>query len=658
MASNGLHPRALRTAPIHSAGHAPAMHAADPAAETYGHPSYQQLLDALGSVADGLLLFDRDDRLVYKNPAADLLVAEPGALTPGMSFEDYIWTCVRAGRIADANGCEAAWVADRLARHRRAEGVAEQQHADGRWLRISENRTRDGGTVSVYADITAVKRREQAERNTAALLRATLDNTTHGITVVDSDYKLVLWNRRACEVLDLPLELFERPGVGLEDVLRFNANRGDYGPGDPEEQVRARMTLARRNEAHEFERTRPDGTTLLVSGKPLPGGGFVTLYSDVTAWRQAERALRESHDRYSKLVEALSEGIAIYKQGEICFVNEAGARILGAGSPEQLLGRRVIDFVAESHRPLAREGTTELLRTGQRVSSQALDLLTLDGKAVPCEVEAARYIDGGETAVQVVFRDVTERRQSEQELRGARDAAEAANRAKSEFLANMSHELRTPLNAVIGFAEIMAGEMLGSLAPRYREYAQDIRESGNHLLSLINDILDLSKAEAGKLELREERCRLSDLVESCLRLLRERARRSDIELAILLDWDPVLEADPRLMKQVLLNLVSNALKFTTEGGRVSIRSRRLPDSALAIEIADTGIGIAPENLRRIMEPFQQVDSALSRKYGGTGLGLPLARTMLELHGGALTLESAEGVGTTASVVLPATRIVS
>jgi PAS domain S-box-containing protein len=256
--------------------------------------------------------------------------------------------------------------------------------------------------------------------------------------------------------------------------------------------------------------------------------------------------------------------------------------------------------------------------------------------------------------------DITALQAREEALIKAKEVAELANRAKTEFLANMSHELRTPLNAIIGFSEIMKQEILGALGnEQYLNYSSDIHASAEHLLRLINDILDIAKIEAGGHRLIEEEFHPRGIMESVGRLIAERCYRAGQRFTVdCEDSLPDLFADQRKIKQVLLNLLSNATKFTAEGGRIELSAALQEDGAFVFTVSDSGIGIAPEDMEKAFAPFEQVDSCLSRQYEGTGLGLPLSLGLMRLHGGTLELESDPRQGTKARAILPARRVLS
>jgi signal transduction histidine kinase len=243
------------------------------------------------------------------------------------------------------------------------------------------------------------------------------------------------------------------------------------------------------------------------------------------------------------------------------------------------------------------------------------------------------------------------------ELNIAKQSADNANRAKSEFLASMSHELRTPLNAILGFSEVIKEELFGPVGlAKYVDYAQDVHNSGQHLLDLINDILDISKIDAGKLELREENISVAGLITDSVSLVRERALKSGVGLEILPAADlPMLIADKRLMKQILLNLLSNAIKFTPAGGRVTVKSALDNLGGLRITVADTGIGMNAADIATAMSPYGQIDSRISRKHQGTGLGLPISRSLAHLHGGEIEIDSKPGKGSHITLVMPPQR---
>jgi two-component system, cell cycle sensor histidine kinase PleC len=272
-----------------------------------------------------------------------------------------------------------------------------------------------------------------------------------------------------------------------------------------------------------------------------------------------------------------------------------------------------------------------------------------------------------EKTLMVAVRDLQRERQTAEEqsqrlaeladkYASEKTRAEAANRSKSEFLANMSHELRTPLNAIIGFSEMMTAELFGPLgAPKYGEYVSDIRKSGQFLLDVINDILDMSKIEAGRFDLEYSKIDLAGLIDESMRLIGPRAADSKIRIKTDIDPETRFEADRRALKQIVLNLVSNAVKFTPEGGKVTIASKT-ENGKVRLSIADTGIGIPARDIEKLGRPFEQVENQFTKSRGGSGLGLAISRSLAELHGGQVKISSTVGKGTTVEVVLPVQRL--
>jgi len=270
---------------------------------------------------------------------------------------------------------------------------------------------------------------------------------------------------------------------------------------------------------------------------------------------------------------------------------------------------------------------------------------------------AGRYA-GVASALSLLQLNLARTARRKREAEEARHAAESANRSKSRFLAVMSHELRTPLNAIIGFSDLMQSQSLGPLQPaKYREYAEDIHVSGQNLLGVINDILDMAKIEDGKMVLFEEPIDLGEQISAATRFVAERARQSQVAL----DRDiaqglPPLFADQRSVRHILLNLLANAVKFTPGGGRVTVRALRTPDRGLALAVADTGIGMSAEHIEIALTPFGQVANEYTRRHDGTGLCLPLVKSLAELHGAAFRIDSTLGIGTTVSIAFPAERV--
>ncbi|HTZ76974.1 MAG TPA: ATP-binding protein [Stellaceae bacterium] len=374
-------------------------------------------------------------------------------------------------------------------------------------------------------------------------------------------------------------------------------------------------------------------------------------------------ALRTADERFAALAASIP-GVVYQRRvspdGDIryTYISEGAYDLFGVPAEEILADPKAL-FAC--HGPSYREDFRERLLEASKTLSiwdVEAEIISRDGtRKWTHAIARPKQMPDGSVLWDGVILDATRIARREQELMHAKERAELENRGKSEFIATMSHELRTPLNAIIGFSDIMAQELHGPLgSASYRGYARDILESGKLLLSIINDVLDISKVESGKIELHEEAIDLAQLAGSLLRLTRERAETAGVALAAEVpDGLPLLRADERLIKQIMSNLLSNAIKFTPKGGRAVLRAACDDSNALALSVEDTGIGIAPEDIPRALERFGQIDNSLSRRYAGTGLGLPLVKAFAELHGGRFELESAPAVGTTAIVRFPAAR---
>ncbi len=390
---------------------------------------------------------------------------------------------------------------------------------------------------------------------------------------------------------------------------------------------------------------------------------FVGTLRDISERKEAERALLESEARFRSMVTNVPG--AFYRtelDGRTLFMSDGIETITGYAAGEFLdtpiqQGRH---FLYEEDAPLVEAALNACLRTGEPFSVEyrirhadgSMRWLHELGQAMPDPGNGQpRWIDG-------FVLDITERKTADALVHAARDEAERANKAKSQFLAGMSHELRTPLNAVIGFSEAIRTEMVGPIGnPKYVAYAKDINDSGCHLLELINDLFDMSKIETGHTELIEEHVSIEELVGASLSMLRQRAEENGVTLESTLPENaPNLYADRLKLKQVLINLLTNAVKFTPEGGTVRLDVIEDIDGGIEFRVSDTGIGMAPEEIPMALEQFGQVDGSKPGTREGTGLGLPISKSLVELHEGRFEIESAPGEGTTVRVILPGQRV--
>ena len=515
-----------------------------------------------------------------------------------------------------------------------------------------------------FAGAWAIQRGRIAQRDKSAasieterrLLLESVQVTPTPFALYDADDVLVTSNASYRDLHEPAFSTVPRP-IRYRDLMRAVAER-TLPPERVETAVEERVAAQRNADGTPHDRFYPNGHWLRVNKVRTASGATAGFASDITELKQRESELVASEARLRDFAETASDWFwETDLMQRIVFVSD---KVSAHGvDPRRWLGRSLGEICVSSNTEPDKLGSfLSLLRdcapfrdlTLQFAVEDEADLL----RYVSLSAKAVHGADGSFLGYRGVGRDVTSTIENARILKEAVERAEIANRAKSQFLANMSHELRTPLNAILGFSDIMRlGLVPGEAPPVHRGYAADIHSSGTHLLELINDLLDLAKIEAGKIDLSDELIEVGGLVGEVATIMAEQMARGGLTFVQKLDPNlPQLVADARSLRQILFNLLSNAIKFSTDGGRVTVALSRASPEAVRLSVSDTGIGIAERDLPRLMQPFTQVDNAHSRRHKGTGLGLTLVRTLAELHGGQVTIESQLGRGTSVHIDLP------
>jgi PAS domain S-box-containing protein len=510
-------------------------------------------------------------------------------------------------------------------------------------------------TISQHLDRTERVRAKEALERSEARFRAFVEHSPAQISIKDTDGRYLVFGPRRADKWGVRPE--DAIGKTVRDILPKEV--ADRFAAQDREVVETGRVLET-EEVHSM----PGGRYVSHSIKfPIRDAqGDVTaigvISADITARKQAEEALERSQARFQAFVDHSPAQINIKDtQGRYVVFSAMSARRWGfppehalGKTPRELFPEEIADRYAAQDRIVLESGRTVVEEVAVPVAGVPRVLLITKFPVLDMR--------GAVSAVGSVAIDITERKQAEVALRQAKVDAELANRAKTEFIAHMSHELRTPLNSIIGFSHMLRHQVFGPLGhAKYAEYAADIGDSGAYLLELINDVLDVSKIEAGELDVVTEEIDVAKAVDACVRMVRDRARRSQLVLKRELDAGlPRLFGDERRIRQILLNLLSNAVKFTPAGGLVRIRGFLDPSGGMVLQVVDTGLGIAPEDIPRLLAPFSKVRDPYVRGQEGTGLGLHLAKSLAELHGGRLDIESERGRGTTVSVRLPRERL--
>ena len=519
----------------------------------------------------------------------------------------------------------------------RVNGMAEYE--DGKAVRL----------VGAIQDITDKIHAQRQLKEKSANLEATLDNMQQGLVKIASDRRIELSNRRFAELLGIPAQIMDKAVPHFDDVLTHLDERGEFVDIDKDLLRRAR-DREKPLVTGTHERVRPTGQVLEVITSQLGDGSVVSTYTDITARRRAERAVRESEARYRMLADATSDVITQLDLRLVRQYASPASRAMLGYEPEEMVGlvpsatihpddaaavRDVMLRLAAGTIPGDRATTTNRMRhkLGHWIWLEAAINLVRDP-----DTSAPRFLI-------CALRDVTERQRAARELEQARAIAENAARMKADFVANMSHELRTPLTGILAIHDLLRTDP--TVEPQHRRYLTLAHDAGRSLLTIVNDVLDFSKIEAGQLSIEASRFDLETFVASCRDFGQESAKKKSLEIASEVDGTPVtLLGDHNRLRQILLNLITNAVKFT-ERGRIVVGASYDPDRArLRLTVSDTGIGIAPDKLPFLFGRFTQADTSITRRYGGTGLGLAISKRLVELMNGEIGVASQAGCGST------------
>ncbi|OGR64180.1 MAG: hypothetical protein A2X31_12990 [Elusimicrobia bacterium GWB2_63_22] len=508
------------------------------------------------------------------------------------------------------------------------------------------------GVEGVFRDITKRKQAEERLAEKDATFRALTAGAHNAILMMDSSGNISFWNPAAERILGWTAA--KALGKKLKDLIAPERFRETYektcasfmqggGSGAP-------------GKTYELVAVKKDATEidveLSVSGVKIEGAWHaVGILRDITESKKAAAALKESESRYAAIANNAPETVLIHRDGRIIYVNDIGTVVSGYPR-EELVGQPIFKFITETSKTAI---LAAMYKRGLKtpVGDYEIEFATKPGKLLNIMVKSVPISYEGAPAVLAVLVNITARKGMEAAQVRAREAAEAANRAKSDFLANMSHEIRTPMNSIIGMAELLLDSALDS---GQRRHMKTIQQSADALLYIISDILDLSKIEAGLLKIEKALYDPREVAESVGEMFAQRAAAKKLELILKVSTDMPTSVlgDGNRLRQIFINLVGNAFKFTLKG-QIKISAEYLKGRAagwLLFSVADTGIGISPENQKKLFHKFSQVDDSSTRKYGGTGLGLSISKALVEMMGGSISLDSAEGKGSVFSFRLP------
>ncbi|TQD27668.1 PAS domain S-box protein [Methanolobus vulcani] len=500
-----------------------------------------------------------------------------------------------------------------------------------------------GGIVIFAENITERKKTEEEIKRNEEKYRALFEQSNDAILLLKYGGSIQESNSKALEIFECTEE--DLHGLNIIDLV----------PSEMKSNALEYLKKFRKGELNRFTfkavTFKDNILDVDVSAKMLEGHNdvFQVIIRDITAQNKIVEELKHNEEKYRALFEKSNDAVVIHDfVGNILDVNEKACSIFGH-TKEELLKFNILSIIVPEDRQSTIAAVEKVKDT--KTWRNEIRMFKSDGTIIHFDVSGS-LIEAQQNIIQTVCRDITERIKVEKEMMQAKIVADTASRAKSEFLTTMSHELRTPLNSIIGFSEIMLDGVTGDLQDKQEHYLERISESGRHLLSLINDILDISKIEAGKMELYLETVDIGNAVNEIVKITESLASRKNITVDVKMsDVTPLINVDKSKLKQIMYNLLGNAIKFTDNGGHVHIDVSN-NDEYVIMSITDTGIGISPEDQKKLFKPFSQIDTSISRSYEGTGLGLALVKELIEVHGGRIWVESDAGKGSTFSFELP------
>lgn len=657
--------------------------------EAEAQAASQLFEEAIEAISSGFALWDAEDRMVTCNTRfRDYFAGLDDLVVPGSVFTEIVAAGLKRGLFPNAEGDIPAYLADIAEKRQMAIGEVREQFVNGMWLQITDHRTKDGGIVSIYTDVTELKQNQMEIEKQSDVLKLTLENMGQGITMVDKDLKTIALNEKFIELMELPPENFQL-GFTMEQAFRYNAERGEYGPGDVDEQVRERLELSRKFQPHRFERTRPDGTVIEVVGNPIKGGGFVSTYTDITERKLAEDSLNSALAEFNAVLDNIEYGVVFMGPDlRARIANRAFSRIWNV--PPEFVAenpdiRDLILYVRKNNFYAVEPGDWDEWLDSRVSAIEAGDIAPTEVARTDGTIVSYQCIalpDGGRMLTYFDITEISQARDKAQsaleDLKNAQQRLVQAEKMASlgQLTAGIAHEIKNPLNFVNNFSKLSAEMMeelaeilktpIASLEQGEREDAEDlfatvtnnllkIDQHGKRADSIVKNMLLHSREGSNELQSVDLNALTKEGVNLAYHGVRAADKGFNVDLVVDLSDDVgSIDCLPQDLQRVILNLCANgmyeAAKQAASGGGEArlLVSTTIKDNRYLIRVSDNGGGIPDEMRDKIFNPFFTTKPSGE----GTGLGLSISFDIIKQHGGELSFESRLGNGTTFIVALP------